>query len=109
MFGFTGISGSVVFRICLFLPFNVYAANPYQLGQVDYFHENVQTESSRKDHETMDWNEHGVLPPVPVLALLENPTPQNARAYLAWQKLKINRTIKAQRAIDQALQEEKGL
>ena len=109
MFGFIGISASVVFSICLFLSFNVYAANPYQLGQVNYFHEKVQAESLQEDNESIDWNERGALPPAPVLALLENPTPQNARAYLAWQKLKINRIIKAQQVIDQALQEEEGL
>ena len=108
MFGFIGICVSAVFSL-FFLDSHLYAANPYQLGQVDYFHQKIQTESLQEDDEAMDWSEHDYLPPAPVLALLENPTPQNARAYLAWQKVKVNRIIKAQQAIDQALKEEKNL
>ena len=107
MSGFIGICVSVVFS--LFFSTELYAANPFQLGQVDYFHQKVQTNSAQENNQDFDWNEHGYLPPSSVLTLLDHPTPENARAYLAWQRLKVNRIIKAQQAIDQALKEEEDL
>lgn len=93
---------------------NLYAANPYKLGQVDYFHQ-YQSKPAEQD---FDWqeplvvsNEQNIsyIPPQPVRALLENPTPENAELYIYWQRQKIKRIIKAQEAIDKVLQERKFL
>jgi len=94
---------------------NIYAANPYKLGEVDYFrHKNVG--DSEAQYSPFDWREPTVsldghvtyyTPPEPMLTLLENPTAENAKAYLSWQKMKVERILKAQEAINQELNKDK--
>ena len=92
--------------LILIMTSNSWAANPYKLGQVAYFSkENATSSDKNQKQEQIDWREPS--PPEPMLALLENPTSQNAKAYLAWQKLKVQRILKAQTMIDQALKESK--
>jgi hypothetical protein len=91
---------------------NLWAANPYRLGEVDYFHqqaENIQEEPAfdwRDASLSADGQAASYVPPGPVLTLLDNPSQSNARAYLNWQKQKIERIMKAQEAIDQVLKED---
>lgn len=84
-------------------PTNLEAANPYRLGELDYF--SHQTQEKQEEHQSLDWSET-TMPPA-VLTLLESPTPQNAKAYLAWQKQKVQRIVQAQAAIDQVIREQK--
>ena len=89
-----------------------YAANPYQLGEVDYFSHKEQIKEAFDWHEpamTSDGQLEVYTPPKMVLNLLENPTDTNARAYLAWQRQKVEKIIKAQQAIENVLQEEEKL
>ena len=101
--------------LILMITLDVYAANPYKLGQVDYFHNKVTVNYLQDQDQSMDWKEPVIntngqttyyTPPGPMLVLLENPTPENAKAYLAWQKLKVEKITKAQEVIDQVLKEE---
>ncbi len=119
MCGFFGIDGSAVFRmmgvvLCFLMTTNLYAANPYHLGQLDYFHDKSVTKDLEDQNQSFDWREpmtssNGHItyytPPGPILSLLENPTPQNAKAYLAWQKQKVQKILKAQEVIDQVIKE----
>ncbi len=100
----------------LLITANLYAANPYNLGQLDYFHDKSVAKDSEDQNQSFDWREpvassNGHItyytPPGPMLTLLENPTPQNAEAYLAWQKQKVQKILKAQEVIDQVLKEGK--
>ncbi|MBI3602616.1 MAG: hypothetical protein HY209_06985 [Candidatus Omnitrophica bacterium] len=124
MYGFSGIDGSAVFRrrvlttLFLLMTANLYAANPYHLGQVDYFHDRPITKDTEDQNQSFDWREPTVAsdghiasytPPGPMLTLLENPTPENAKVYLAWQKQKVQKIFKAQELIDQVLKEGKPL
>ena len=93
---------------------NIYAANPYKLGEVDFFHDRFQSRSLNEENKSFDWSEPSIasdgkvssyIPPAPMLTLLEDPSPQNARTYLDWQKHKIEKIIKAQEAIDQVINE----
>ena len=106
MSGFIGIIPLVV---VLFLCRVGWAANPYQLGKVDYFHEQSMGESMRQANQIIDWREPIIgqdgkvtyyQPPAPVLALLENPTEENAQAYVDWQNAKTLRIQKAQEALN---------
>src|SRR5689334_13149972 len=92
---------------------DIYAANPYQLGEVDYFH-SPQAKSLDKKEDVFDWREPSItadgkttyyIPPEPMLVLLTNPTPEHARAYLDWQRQKVEKIMKAQEAIDHVLKE----
>ena len=95
---------------------DIYAANPYKMGQVDYFRQNTSIHSSVEQASSFDWNEPMIgadgrvsqyTPPAPMLALLENPTPKNAKAYLGWQKQRVQKILKAQEMIDQVSKEER--
>jgi hypothetical protein len=101
----------LIFLWIVIIP-NAFSANPYQLGEVDYFH---SFQDRQEDEELLDWREFPLTsedrssyePPRVVLTLLEKPTLENARAYLAWQRKKIKKIIKAQEAIDQVAGEER--
>ena len=98
---------------------NIYAANPYKLGQVDYFNSKaVASQDQETQEEIFDFRDPAIgadgkvnyyIPPSAMLTLLEAPTPENARAYLSWQKQKVARIIKAQQVIDQVIKEGKDL
>ena len=101
--------------LILLITTNLYAANPYKLGELDYFYCKAKAKELKED-KSFDWNEVSIsasgsinyyTPPKPVLVLLETPTPENAKAYLAWQKQKIQKIMKAQEIIDQVIQQEK--
>ena len=113
MSGFFG-TGVCVVSVLLF-SFNLYAANPYRLGEVDYFHNKLQAQAPQEEREPFDWREPSLTadgkasyytPPAPMLNLLENPTPDNAKAYLDWQKQKVEKIMKAQEVIDQVVKGE---
>ncbi len=91
---------------------SAFAANPFHMGKVQYFPENKQRlkESVDQMQQGIDWREpvmgmNGTMteytPPGPVLRLLENPTEANAREYLMWQKIKLERIVKAQHVVEQ--------
>lgn len=117
MCGFTGISVSVVCSclfICIFPIIPTQAANPYKLGELDYFEDKATGIAKKAD--VFDWrdvvyNNNGSLdvytPPAVVIDLLERPTIANARSYLKWQQEKVRKIIKAQQMIEQALKEDK--
>ena len=94
---------------------NLFAANPYKLGELDYFYYKAKKDVE-KGSGNFDWREISLdsnghfmsyLPPKAVLDLLDRPTPENARAYLVWQKQKVQRIIKAQEVLNQVIKEEK--
>ncbi len=109
MRGFIGVIVSVVssamtLSICV-------AANSFDLGPVDYFNKRskVIENSIKKSPQLLDWredfiNEQGDLavhqPPGPVLTLLNDPTEENARAYLNWQHQKMERIMYVQKLLD---------
>ena len=113
MFGFIGIGVCVVSRIILFgmLMSHAYAANPYKMGEVDYFN-NKEGKALQEDFDfrepTMgaDGKIAYYTPPSVMLNLLEDPTPEHAKIYLAWQKQRLAKIIKAQQAIDQVIKED---
>ncbi|MBF0490190.1 MAG: hypothetical protein HQL15_06155 [Candidatus Omnitrophica bacterium] len=115
MSGFIGIGAFVVLvSLFSFRVSELYAANPYQLGQVDYFHKQSSAQDEKQEIQSFDWREPMVLadgkttyysPPAPVLALLENPTPENAKLYLNWQKQKLIKITQAQKVLDQVIKE----
>ena len=107
-------------RSALFLLFitPAFAANPFHLGKVQYFPEDKQhlKETVDQMQQTIDWREpvmgaNGTMteyiPPTPVLRLLDDPTPANAQAYLDWQEEKSRRITRAQRTLDELIQEKK--
>ncbi len=112
MSGFIGIGVCVVFRIVVFgLMISIsYAANPYKMGEVDYFQQHNSSDSSQMNQKSsFDFREPSVTaegqisyytPPSAVSNLLANPTSENARAYINWQKQKVQRIIKAQEMIE---------
>ena len=112
MSGFIGIGACVVFRTLLLgmLMSHAYAANPYKMGEVDYFYKKADNEY-RQD---VDFREPTIgadgqisyyTPPSVMLDLLEKPTPEHAKLYLIWQKQRLSRFIRAQQAIDQVVKE----
>ena len=120
MCGFFGIGARAVLacllslNLFLMITRDLYAANPYGLGEVDYFHNKAKSKILKND--SFDWTETSLTtegkvtnytPPTPMLTLLENPTVDNAQAYLDWQKLRVKKIIKAQEIIDQVLKEGK--
>ena len=124
MFGYFGIDANAVFRKrigCLLILFlmmtsSLYAANPYKLGGVDYFNSKspVQSSPEEKEEEDFDWRDPSVsddgkttyyIPPGPMLTLLKDPTLENAKVYVNWQKNKVERIMKAQEVIEQAIKE----
>jgi hypothetical protein len=97
-----------------FITPNLYAANPYNLGEVDYFKIESSDETLINETPSLDWREASVssdgqttvyTPPPAMLSLLENPSHENAKAYLEWQNLKVKKIVKAQQAIDEILLE----
>ena len=102
----------IVFLMMIMTP-NAYAANPYHLGEIDYFDHKDASQGEKEG--SFDFREPIVgaagtvtyyTPPSVVLSLLESPTPENARAYLAWQRQKVAKIVKAQEVIDQVIKEE---
>ena len=101
--------------LILITTFNVYAANPYKLGHVIYFYDKTSSNSKDNLSKEFDWREplispngkvSNYTPPQVMVTLLDNPTPENAKAYLAWQRLKVLKIIKAQEMIEQVLKED---
>ena len=108
----------ICFVLILMLTTNIYAANPYKMGQLDYFNRKVVASQDQETNQYFDFRDPSIgadgkvvyyMPPSAMLTLLEAPTPENARAYLMWQKQKVARIIKAQEAIDEVVKEGKGL
>lgn len=81
------------------------AANPFNLGKVDYFKDgSALSVAMQAQEEHIDWREPvmgagGAMslytPPQPVLDLLEQPTKENALRYMKWQRIKMERINKA--------------
>ncbi len=93
---------------------NLYAANPYKLGEVNFFYNNNEEQSLESEDQSFDWRDPIISndgkvsyysPPTPMLTLLEFPSKKNARAYLNWQKQKVDKIIKAQEIIEEVLKE----
>ena len=106
MSGFIGVT-AIVAVLCLCNP--CFASNPFSMGKVDYFSENEL--SLKKTQELIDWREpmlskDGQLtyytPPKVMQQLLDDPTPENARVYIEWQKERTDRIIKVQEVIARA-------
>jgi hypothetical protein len=100
-----------IWLILILMMTNAYAANPYKLGEVSFFHH-------KEEMQSFDWQEPQVgsdgqvslyTPPEPVYRLLESPSEANAKAYIAWQRQKVQKIINAQRAIESMLQKEGSL
>ena len=122
MCGSTGINVNAAFKSLLLIIFLVAftckseAANPYKLGELHYFqYPDHSNEDINEVKPSFEWQEGPISangqintyrPPQAMQNLLENPTLANAKAYLAWQRLKIHKIIKAQEAVDQAIIEE---
>ncbi len=110
MFGFFG----TVILVAVLINSAVWAANPFALGKVDYFNEaSLQKAMVRQEEKSLDWREPIIgadgkvtyyQPPSPVLALLDNPTEENAQAYLEWQDAKTIRMQKAQEVLERVLE-----
>lgn len=95
------------------LSINAQAANPYRLGELDYFKEEVR--ASLEKSSVFEWQDVVIgddgrtkiyKPPDIVVELLERPTINNARVYLEWQRSKVQKIIQAQRMIDEVLKKE---
>ncbi len=71
------------------------------MGPVEYFPGSKRSmrEGFRQAQKITDWRE-------PVADFLDNPTPENARQYLAWQDEKIQRVLKAQEVLAAVEKEE---
>jgi hypothetical protein len=79
----------------------VWASDFFHMGPVEYFPGSKRSmrEGFRKAQKIADWRE-------PVDHFLDDPTPDNARQYLAWQDEKIQRVLKAQEVLAAVEQEE---
>jgi hypothetical protein len=100
-------------KIILFIMLSVmpaFAANPFNMGRVSYFSQERFNKRVAKMQEAIDWREPILnadgktvyyIPPDPVLTFLNNPSPENAKAYLEWQHKKTERIIKAQKVLAQ--------
>lgn len=84
-------------------------AADYGLSAIDFFGLKTQMAGSCIDQDSSaDWREYrlgsgnisSVRPPLAVLALLENPTEENGRKYLNWNKRRMEKLFKAQQIID---------
>ena len=128
MFGYTGgTANAAVIRIAVVLLFHIdcvclpagraWASGFFHMLPVEYFSDNKRLvkEQFQKTQKAIDWREPVLtsdghitfyVPPQPVLSLLEDPTPDNARQYLAWQDEKMEHILKAQEALAAVEQEE---
>ena len=86
------------------------ADNFFHMGPLEYFSDSKRPvkEQFQRTQKAIDWREPALtsdgkmtfyVPPQPVLSLLEDPTPDNARQYLAWQDERMERVLKAQEAL----------
>ncbi len=103
---------------CACLPAGrAWASDFFHMGPVEYFpgSKRFMREGFRQAQKMADWREPVLasdgriteyVPPRPVADLLENPTPENARQYLAWQDEKMQRVLKAQEVLAAVEQEE---
>lgn len=106
MSGFTGV---IVIVVVLFLANPCFAVNPFDMGRVEYFSDGKTVgQGLAKIQEPIDWREPVIgadgkttyyVPPDPVIQLLNDPTPENAKTYMDWQNQKTERIIKAQEAL----------
>ena len=98
------------FAIVLFLTDCGRADNLFHMGPLEYFSDSKRPvkEQFQRTQKAIDWREPALtsdgkmtfyVPPQPVLSLLEDPTPDNARQYLAWQDEKMERVLRAQGAL----------
>lgn len=92
----------ILFMLLIWCAGPARAENLYNLGKVEYFPSKVKPKL-QVQHE-MDWQEPA--PPL-VLKLLNEPNEGNARAYLQWQRQKLERLINAQNAVRQVLLQQK--
>lgn len=101
----------IVVVLCLMLfSATAQAGNLFDMGRVEYFSKSTKLRYGLdKMQETIDWREpvigtdgktHYYTPPHAVLNLLNDPSDKNAQAYLDWQKLRTERIIEAQKAIE---------
>ena len=96
MYGFIGITVSVaVLSLSIFLP--AWAANPYDLGRLEYFIVNSKKNKPKK--QAMNWQKKDELPES-LVQLLEEPTPMHAKAYVEWTKARDEQIEKVQALID---------
>ena len=123
MCGFTGATvNAAVIRIAavvLFCADHAWASGFFHMGPVEYFSDSRRSvqEQFRKTQKTIDWREPVLtsdgrvtfyVPPQPVLSFLEDPTPDHARQYLAWQDEKMERVLKAQEVLAEIEKQEQG-
>ncbi len=104
----------ICFILIWIMSSNSYAANPYKMGSLDYFDRKIGASKAETKQE-FDFRDPTIgadgkvayyMPPSAMLTLLEAPTPENARAYLLWQRQKVARIIKAQQAVDRVMKEQ---
>ena len=132
MFGSTGATVSVaVIRVVAVVLFyadcscpafggadRAWASGFFQLSPVEYFSDGKRSmrQQFQKTQKAMDWHEPVLtpdgrvtfyVPPQPVLRLLQDPSPEHARQYLAWQDEKMERVLKAQEAVAAVEEKEK--
>ena len=107
-----GIASAVVrfAAVIFFCADCVWASDFFHMGPVEYFPGSKRSmrEGFRQAQKIKDWREPVLAPtpPQPVANFLDNPTPENARQYLAWQDEKIQRVLKAQEVLAAVEQEE---
>jgi len=96
----SGYFGAVVNVVVKFLAVillcvdGAWASDFFHMGPVEYFPGSKRSmrEGFRQAQKIADWRE-------PVDNFLDDPTPENARQYLAWQDEKIQRVLKAQEVL----------
>lgn len=89
------------------MPANLKAENTFKLSPVAYF--NIIDDShNQKKTLLLDWSQPNVeadgkittyQPPLVVINLLNDPTPENAKSYVMWQQAKMQRIQLAQEAV----------
>ena len=106
----------MVLFIFLFYATCVFASNPFNLGKVEYFSIDKKALSKQMDQmqSKIDWREPVMgsdgkmtyyVPPDPVLHFLNDPSAENARIYVDWQNIKMERIAKAQEVLEKVQME----
>ena len=120
MSGYTGIIANVAVRILViivFVPTRAPASDFFHVGPLKYFSEGekIMRQGFKQVRKIIDWREPVLsqdgtityhVPPRPVLDLLDDPTQENARLYLAWQNEKMQRILKAQEVLAETQKQE---
>ena len=104
---------ALIFLLCL--PSSVMAANPFGMGRVDYFNSASLKQGFKKQQkESIDWRQpvlgadgktNYYSPPSIVTTFLDDPTPENAQAYLMWQKEKSQKIQRAQEVLAEVMEQ----